>query len=672
LVPGHSPPKVALATGPWPRLGLRRIVVPHMFSFMLRRRAALAALGWLLAVPARAEDIVFPAEAGVVDVTQAPYNARGDGRTDDTEAIQQALLDHPNRNAIVYLPNGTYLLSAPLRWPGGRDEEDRQRATILQGQSRTGAVLRLADYSAAFANSGRARAMLWLGTTPASHHRNAVRNLTLHTGEGNPGASGIALMANRQGGVRDVTIVAGGKGDGGIGLDLQHSDAIGPCLIRNVRVEGFDFGLRTAYLTHSATVENLELAGQKNAGIKNSGQCLQVYGLRSTNGLDVPALQNADVTGFVTLVDARIDGRVTRRTGAGIVNRGLMYARGVTFTGYPTGLENRGGARNPVSGAAVAEFTSHGAYRLFPAPERGLGLPVEPTPDVPWDPPATWASPRQFGGAPDDAQDDSAALQQAVDSGATTVYLPNGTWIVRKTVLLRGNVRRLIGCEARVFNDGLRETPSFRVVDGASPVVRVERLEVDPGYDTFIELAAKRTLVLSACHDVRATFTAPGDVFLEDVSSRFPWEFKGNRVWARQWNIDREGLKVVNDGGQLWVLGLKVDRLGTAIRTVNGGRTEVLGGLCVSGSGYKADPLFEVQEASASFVIGESSFFGSPFEQVVAETRRGVTRQMPSRGISSDLPLPERVGGVGLTLFAAYDGPGAVPPPIPGVSAPPR
>jgi len=39
-----------------------------------------------------------------------------------------------------------------------------------------------------------------------------------------------------------------------------------------------------------------------------------------------------------------------------------------------------------------------------------------------------------------------------------------------------------------------------------------------------------------------------------------------------------EGVNVVNDGGQLWVLGLKTERNQVLIETKSDGRTEVLGG----------------------------------------------------------------------------------------------
>src|SRR5262245_60019552 len=57
-----------------------------------------------------AEDIRFPPDAGLIDVTQSPYYAKADGMTDDTEALQQALLDNGNSNRIIYLPNGIYVV----------------------------------------------------------------------------------------------------------------------------------------------------------------------------------------------------------------------------------------------------------------------------------------------------------------------------------------------------------------------------------------------------------------------------------------------------------------------------------------------------------------------------------------------------------------------------------
>lgn len=64
---------------------------------------------------AGAENAIFPADAGVIDVTKPPYNAVGDGKTDVTAIIQKALADHPNQGAIIWLPNGVYVINDTLK-----------------------------------------------------------------------------------------------------------------------------------------------------------------------------------------------------------------------------------------------------------------------------------------------------------------------------------------------------------------------------------------------------------------------------------------------------------------------------------------------------------------------------------------------------------------------------
>ena len=48
---------------------------------------------------------------GAVNVKQSPYNAHGDGRTDDTMALQRAIDEHD----VVLLPKGTYCVSRTLQ-----------------------------------------------------------------------------------------------------------------------------------------------------------------------------------------------------------------------------------------------------------------------------------------------------------------------------------------------------------------------------------------------------------------------------------------------------------------------------------------------------------------------------------------------------------------------------
>ena len=62
---------------------------------------------------------------GYVNVRSAPYNAKGDGKTDDTKAFQQALDDVGNAGGgIVFAPEGNYLIAGQLTLP---------EATVLKG-----------------------------------------------------------------------------------------------------------------------------------------------------------------------------------------------------------------------------------------------------------------------------------------------------------------------------------------------------------------------------------------------------------------------------------------------------------------------------------------------------------------------------------------------------------
>ena len=83
------------------------------------------------AAPTRAENITFPADAGIVDLSQPPYNAVGDGVTDNTAILQRAITDHVRKIRVLYLPNGTYLVKDKLTWvPDGRTSKH----LVMQGQ----------------------------------------------------------------------------------------------------------------------------------------------------------------------------------------------------------------------------------------------------------------------------------------------------------------------------------------------------------------------------------------------------------------------------------------------------------------------------------------------------------------------------------------------------------
>ncbi|MBA3936442.1 MAG: discoidin domain-containing protein, partial [Planctomycetes bacterium] len=241
-----------------------------------------------------AENLVWPGDAGVVDVTKPPYAAAGDGSHDDTAAIQQAFDDHVAEGAIIFLPNGIYRITDTIRWgsrkgPDGKPKVgDAEKLTTLMGQSEQGAILRLDDHAKGFGDPRQPRAVVWTGGDPAQRFGNEIAHLTIDTGAGNQGCSGVAFVANNQGSIHDVTI-ASGDGQGIQGLNLGAAGENGPLLVRKLTINGFDVGVAAAGPINSMTIENLTLRDQNLVGIRSFGQHLSIRRLVSHNS--VPAVE---------------------------------------------------------------------------------------------------------------------------------------------------------------------------------------------------------------------------------------------------------------------------------------------------------------------------------------------------------------------------------------------
>ena len=598
--------------------------------------------------------IVFPADAGVVNV-KTQFGAKGDGVTDDTAAIQAALNAYPNGKRIIYLPNGTYLVSDTLTWPAGTPGTGNDyKNTTLQGQSEQRVTIKLRDSASNFTNANAPKAVIFTGPAPAQRFGNSIRNLTVDTGVGNSGATGIQFNASNQGSLRQVTIQSG-DGQGVNGLDMDFTDEIGPLLVKGVTVKGFQYGIVTGYTVNSQTFEDIHLQNQSVCGFWNYSQVVNIRNLTSTNA--VTAIYNGvGAVGYMTLINASFNGISDASSQPAIRNDATLVARDLTTSGYQVAIQS---GSETLAGPTVSEFVSGAVLSQFPSPTQTLKLPIRETPDVPWDNPNTnsWANVVTYGAIPNDGKDDTAAIQAAIDSGRTTVYLPVGDYNLQNTVLIRSNVRRLIGTEAYVEVPDTINT-GFKVVDGANPIVVFERIQSGYTATPTIENASSRTLVIRDGTNVSGNMIGPGDVFIENVVSNpvSGWTFNGQNVWARQFNVENRGTHITNNGGKLWILGLKTERGGTLIDTKAGGKTEVLGGFAYTTTadpnGQQNDPMFINNESSVSISMAEINYGGGPnYTTYVREIRDGVTRDLPRNR------LPNYIGsGKHIPLYVGYLG----------------
>jgi len=593
------------------------------------------------------QPITFPADGGIVSV--ADFGAVPDDDGDDTEAIQKALDAYPDGNRIVYLPAGIFLVSDTLRWSGAENAANAQKRTILQGAGQFLTTIRLRDGVSAF-NQSEPKAVIWTGSRPAQRFRNAVRDLTIETGAKNGSAIGLQFNASNQGCVRNVTIRSM-DGGGKIGLDLGHTDEIGPLLVKSLTVEGFNIGISTKWPVNSITFEHVALRNQRQLGWWNYHQMIFVRGLVSVNR--VTALYNErNSWGTVTMLDAYLHGAKPDRNTPAILNQRHMYLRDIVFSGYNKGIENDDKKRDKgdvVGSTPIEEDTSHrNVSALFrkidDATLRTAGevehLPIKETPIVPWDAPGkSWANIVKFGADPTGEADASPALQRAIDSGARSVYLPGGAvFKFDGPVEIRGPVRRIVGFEGR-FVTG--ENASWTVVDGRhpgeladAPTVVIERME-NSSSETALPIRHRsgRTLVVNSTMGLDVTGQGKGDIFLEDHAGHLELSQAGQSAWCRQLNSGRTGTKCINRGGKLWILGMKTEKRGTVIETTNGGITDAAGIFVYSNSGWDDGvPAFLIQDATATLCgINERNFNRQPVSLWVRETRSGETREQIER-----------------------------------------
>ena len=581
--------------------------------------------------PAAPGRIRFPHDKAVIDARR-DFGARGDGVADDTDALQRALdassgtEGGPSR--VLFLPDGTYRVTRTLviHSPIG---------PWLYGESRDGAVIRLDDH-VRDCNSVLRTHPREDGPTSADWFMRNIRNVTIDAGD-NPDTDGIRFYANNTGILKDVRVVGRGK----VGVNAGFLGQSGPNLVQDVMIDGFETGVLSQWIW-GQTLSRVTIRNCRNEGLVVIANAVGVEDL-AVEGVPVPL--RCDLPndwhhwgGVVALTGARFTGG--KGGGPAVLNRGVLYARGVRAAGYSPAIRSEAPSGD-AGGPDVAEYLSHDVKHLFePAPPRSLHLPVKREPVVPWEnDPAKWVCANDYGAIPGDNRDDAAAIQAAIDAaaagGKTTVYLrgigggdPN--WYdLKQEVRVHGTVRRVMGLGfGRILGaDGGALVVADDPSPGAAPVVKFQHLDAFGGTPiTIANRSAARTVAVESC-GVHVVGAGRGDLFVTDVSGSIHLQSAGQRLWARQLNPEGKsdtGL-VRNDGGDLWALGVKHEGAGVRFSTTAGGRTEVLG-LFNYGPGIdEADrrPMFDVDNASFSVAGLREITFGDHAWFVKVRERRG-------------------------------------------------
>ena len=605
-------------------------------------------LSLLLASTAMSADgIRFPVDDDAVVDVKKHCGAKGDGKTDDTAAIQKALDETTgpkSRSKIVYIPNGTYRLTGTLVMNKG--VSGAGLGAWVYGQSRSGVVLKLDDKQ-----KGVKSVLLTHptddGKTSANWFFRNVRHLTIDVGD-NPETDGIRYMGNNQSLIKDVTI----RGKGRIGLNAGFIGESGPNHVQDVSIDGFETGIESLWC-YGQTLSRIEIKNCSKVGVHIVANVVAIEDLVVT---DVPQALFVDYpedwtwwSGVVALVGGKF---TTSKSDLPAVRaKGHLFARDVTSQGYKQVLAGEGKVKG-VEGNGIEEYSSHEPVVAFDkTPNKVLRLPIEREPVVAWEnDPDNWLCANDSGAIAGDNKDDTAATQKAFDEAAklkkTVVYFRSAkggdpNWLnLKGEIKVKAPVRHVIGMGFARMLGG-----TFVVDDDSATQVNFRHLYSFGGEPFTIENRSKKNRVI--CESMEGTFVGNGggELFSTDTPSRIHLKKAGQKMWSR--GLNPEGTSdsglVRNDGGDLWVLGCKTEGKGKRYSTTAGGRSELYGLYEYTTEQVKATDtraMFEVIDGSLSVAATrEVCFTGNPYVVRLHETRGKDTRLIKKGQVDGTIVL---------------------------------
>jgi hypothetical protein len=614
--------------------------------------AALPAWHLLRATPHNLRNVSFeprpgllPEGCGQIDL-RLRYGAVGDGEHDDTHAFRRAFAELQDRVPIEYhtlfIPEGTYLISGPISWT---------RFLKVQGAGVDKTILRAPNNTPAFNNPQRPDALLYVGWDSWVARNNGqgsagnaigsyLFDLTIHTGRENPGAVALSFHSNNHGSIENVALVSG-DGSGHRGLDFSMNWP-GPTLIKNVCVDGFDTGIYTRAGEYSLVFENITLRNQGQVGILNEGNILSIRRFTSRN--NVPALRTGG-WGMVTLIDS--DLQTLESVDAPAIqnaDHGALYVRNVQVQGYAHAIQSN--QDQPVPIGQVREFLAGRPQSLFDAPASTLNLPIEDAPSIPLgDPNVRWANVLEFT---DQSEPDDWApiIRNAMNSSADGIFFPANEgegYRVRSTIEIPGHIRYVLGMRNGIGRHADLQGPTVRVADESEHPLILERFGVegmstspgrDPTHPAF-EHAASRTVVFRHNAPFYQAREGAGDLFVESAEGY--WRFvRGQKVWGRQMNPESHHVsEVINDGAQVWILGLKTEYATTKVVNRSGGRLELLGGFLYPVTEVPQDMPMVLNENATMSMIFSTSAYANDHRVYFRDSHGDQTRELQNHEVDS-------------------------------------
>jgi len=523
------------------------------------------------------ESAFFHAGKGgrLIDVTKPPFNAKGDGVTDDTKALVAAMdyvassrvpgycyRDFSKGGYLLYFSNGTYLVSDSIqrslpvwvgdcqwadhrqyqissddelkdktRFPAGMNSNEQNDTIVFIGQDRAKTIIKLKDNSPGF-EAGKSKPLIrfyWLRCGSNVNQDNVIEGMTLDTGRGNPGAVAVLWNSSNFGAIRNLTVRSGdGLGVAGILSDARNAQG----LFENITVDGFQKGI--SIVSSSAT-----LVAMDHLTFRNQTSCAIHVGNGSRIALRKGRTEGAPVAIHVedgsqaTIVDSEF--KATEKTGTAVILKDShLFARNILISGYGAAIEQNG--KVVVASGGGAEYVSS-----TPLNPNGLGSPITSVPfpwvDEPYIPHETdsrnWAVVDDYGALGDAKTDDTAAIQAAMKSGKPAILFPKICYVVNGTVDIPATVRQISFLYGHTIRSERSDAAMFNIAEASAAPLLIQQ-NINLG-GLFLDHTAVRPLVLRDSH-THFWFHFGGN---QPYKAIFPWTIAMPSLETNHWRMYR-------------------------------------------------------------------------------------------------------------------------------------
>jgi len=420
----------------------------------------------------------------------------GDGRTDDSDAIQTALekAAKPFAGGLVFLPSGRYRITRSIIVPP---------AVRIVGVGPTRPVILLTDNTPGF-QQGLSEMVVFAGgdqyavgkipvplpnivpreklirDANSATFYTAMSNIDFEIGNGNPAAIGVRMHVAQHGFLRHMEFRTG---SGFAGVYMVGNEA------EDLHFVGGRYGIVTEKTSPAwqFTLIDTLFEGQRDAAIREHEAQLTLLNVIFRNlpvGVEIDRGYGDQLYGK----DVRFEN--VSKAGVIISNEGNAYTQ-VSFdnalaTATPVFAKFRESGRTLGQKGAykVTAFTygltlpSVGAMGTYETRYEAAPLARLPLPRArairPFPPTSAWVNVRSLGVKGDARTDDTAALQAAID-GHAVLYFPTGFYLVSETLKLRPDTQ-LIGLHPGLTNITLPDNaPAFAGIGSYKAVIEAPR-----------------------------------------------------------------------------------------------------------------------------------------------------------------------------------------------------